>query len=88
MSSKPLEVWVPITELPTLVEKKSKQTDLNDTLEPLSLPIKDLPYPEPYLFTRYHSRFFVQVGHETTYAAIGNHHFFTKTCHCQIYQNY
>ena len=23
---------------------------------------------------RYHSRFFVQVGHETTYAAIGNHH--------------
>ena len=31
------------------------------------------------LFTRYHSRFFVQVGHETTYAAIGNKHFFTKT---------
>ena len=51
MSSKPLEVRVPITELPTVVEKKSKQTDLNDTLEPLSLPIKDLPYPEPYLFT-------------------------------------
>ena len=24
---------------------------------------------------RYHSRFFVQVGHETTYAAVGNHHF-------------
>ena len=23
----------------------------------------------------YHSRFFVRVGHETTYAAIGNHHF-------------
>ena len=37
---------------------------------------------------RYHLRFFVQVGHETTYAAIGNHHFFTKTCHCQTYQNY
>ena len=37
---------------------------------------------------RYHSRFFVQVGHETTYAAIGNHHFFTKTCHRQPYQNY
>jgi hypothetical protein len=30
MSSKPLKVWVPITELHTLVEKKSKQTDLND----------------------------------------------------------
>ena len=34
MSSKPLEVWVPITDLPTLVEKKkSKQTDLNGTPE-------------------------------------------------------
>ena len=42
MSSKPLEVRVPITELPTLVEKKSKQTDLNDTHEPMSLPINDL----------------------------------------------
>ena len=41
-----------------------------------------------YISTRYHSRFFVQVGHETTYAAIGNHHFFTKTCHRQTYQNY
>ena len=39
MSSKPLKVWVPITELHTLVEKKSKQTDLDDTLEPMSLPI-------------------------------------------------
>ena len=37
---------------------------------------------------RYHSRFFVQVGHETTYADIGNHHFFTKPCHHQTYQNY
>ena len=37
---------------------------------------------------RYHSRFVVQVGHETTYAAIGNYHFFTKTCHCQTYQNH
>ena len=42
MSSKPLEVQVLITELPTLVEKKSKQTDLNDTPEPMSLPINDL----------------------------------------------
>ena len=33
---------------------------------------------------RYHSRSFVQVGYETTYAAIGNHIFFTKTCHFRI----
>ena len=46
MSSKPLEVRFPITELPMLVEKKSKQTDLNDTPEPMSLPINDLPCPE------------------------------------------
>ena len=44
MSSKPLEVRVLITELPTLVEKKSKQTDLNDTPEPMSLLINDLSY--------------------------------------------
>ena len=37
---------------------------------------------------RYHSRFFVQVGHGTTYAAIRNHHFFTISCHRQTYQNY
>ena len=36
-------VRVPITELPMLVEKKSKQTDLNDIPEPMSLPINDLP---------------------------------------------
>ena len=44
MSLKPLEVRVPITELPTLVEKKSKQTDLNNTPEPMSLPINDISY--------------------------------------------
>ena len=43
MTSKPLEVRVLITELPTQVEKKSKQTDLNDTPKPMSLPINDLP---------------------------------------------
>ena len=37
---------------------------------------------------RYHSRFFVQVGHETAYTAIGSHHFFTIICHHQTYQNY
>ena len=44
MSSKPLVVWVPITELPTLVEKKSKLTDLNDTPKPMLLPINDVSY--------------------------------------------
>ena len=39
-------------------------------------------------YNRYHSRFFVQVGHETTYAAMGNHHFFAIPCHRQTYQNY
>jgi hypothetical protein len=33
-------------------------------------------------------RFFDQVGHQTTYAYIGNKHFFTKSCHRQTYQNY
>ena len=44
MSSKLLDLRVPITELPTLVKKKSKQTDLNDTPELMSLPINDLSY--------------------------------------------
>ena len=35
---------------------------------------------------RYHSRFFVQVGHES--ASSGNKHFFIKSCHHQTYQNY
>ena len=33
-------------------------------------------------------RFFDQVGHETKYGSSGNKHFFTKSCHCQTYQNY
>ena len=37
---------------------------------------------------RYHSRFFVRVGHETMYASSGYKHFFTKSCHRQTYQNY
>ena len=37
MSSKSLEVRVPITETPTLVDKKSKQMDLNDTPEPMDV---------------------------------------------------
>ena len=37
---------------------------------------------------RVRPRFFDQVGHETMYASSGNEHFFTKSCHCQTYQNY
>jgi hypothetical protein len=33
-------------------------------------------------------RFFDQVGHQTMNAYSGNKHFFTKSCHCQTYQNY
>ena len=40
------------------------------------------------LTTRVRPRFFYQVGHETMYASSGNKHFFTKSCHCQTYQNY
>ena len=36
----------------------------------------------------YHPIFFEQVGHQNTYASIGYKIFFTKWCHCQIYQNY
>ena len=38
--------------------------------------------------SRDRSRFFDQIGHQTTYAYIGNKHFFTKSCHRQTYQNY
>ena len=43
MSSEPLVVRVLITELPTYMEKKSKQTDLNYTPVPMTLPIYDKP---------------------------------------------
>ena len=39
-------------------------------------------------FYRYRPRFFDQVGHQTTYASMGNKQFFTKSYHCQTYQNY
>ena len=45
-------------------------------------------YSKMHIFIRYHSIIFVQVGHETTYAAIGNHHFFTIPCQRQNYQKY
>ena len=37
---------------------------------------------------RVRPRFFDQAGHETMYASSENKHFFTKSCHCQTYQNY
>ena len=37
---------------------------------------------------RYRPRFIDQVGHQTTYASVGNNHFLTKSCHRQTYQNY
>ena len=40
------------------------------------------------LDTRDRPRFFDQVGHQTTYASMGNKHFITKKCHRQTYQNY
>ena len=40
------------------------------------------------LYIRVRPRFFDQVGHETMYASVGTKHFFTKSCHCQTYQNY
>ena len=39
------------------------------------------------IHTRYLSRFFDRWAHETMDASIGNKHFFTKSCHCQTYQN-
>jgi len=42
MTSIPVVLRVLITELPTLVERISKQIALNDKPEPMSLPIIDL----------------------------------------------
>ena len=41
---KPVVLRVPITELPTLVEWKSKQRALNDRPKPMPLPINDLSW--------------------------------------------
>ena len=40
-----------------------------------------------HIYLRYLSNFFDRWAHETTYAYIGNKHFFTKSCHRQTYQN-
>ena len=41
ITSKLVEVQVLITELPTLVEQKSKQTDIDDRTELMSSPINN-----------------------------------------------
>ena len=41
-----------------------------------------------YAVTRVRPRFFDQVRYKTMYASSGNKYFFTKSCHCQTYQNY
>ena len=45
-------------------------------------------FPRSWFSSRVLSRFFDPVGHETTNASSGNKHFFSKSCHCQTYQNY
>ena len=40
------------------------------------------------LNSRVRPRLFDQVGHQITYASIVDRHFFAKSCHCQIFQNY
>ena len=68
--------------------------DDGESVSPPSTPLSSgvrLIMPElgwDHLFTRVCPRFFDQVGHETMYASSGNRHFFTKSCHCQTYQNY
>ena len=44
MTSKPVVLRVPITELPMRVDQNSKQTALNAKLEPISLPINNLSW--------------------------------------------
>ena len=54
-----------ITELPTLVEKKSKQTDLNNTPEPMLFSINDLSYILAAWFQLVHGPFRQNNMHRT-----------------------
>ena len=51
MTSKPVKVWVLITELHYLVEQKSKQTAIDDRPELMSSPINNPAYPDRMLET-------------------------------------
>ena len=51
MISKLVVLQVTITELPILVEKKSKQMALNDKLVPMLLPINVNPFENPFRFS-------------------------------------
>ena len=53
----------------------------------LSLVATYVIYVKLCMYIRYLLRFFDHWAHETTYAYIGNKHFFTKSCQCQAYQN-
>jgi hypothetical protein len=53
----------------------------NMELSHIHLAVNDVPF-------RYRPRFFDQVGHQTMSSYVENKHFFTKSCHCQTYQNY
>ena len=57
MISKLVVLQVRITELPMLVEQKSKQTALNDKPEWMSLPINDLSYLEVIVVCLFDLRF-------------------------------
>ena len=50
--------------------------------------VSRIPTYVVYLHNRYRQRFFDCDGHETMYASSGKKHYFTKSCHQQIYQNY
>ena len=64
-------------------KNQSKHSTLNSPFDALSKWHEpDINYALSF-DSRYHSRFFVQVEHETTYASSGNNIFFTKSCHCQ-----
>ena len=49
--------------------------------------ILDGPYCTSQVEHRVRSRFFEQVGQQTTHVSSGNKRFFTKSCHCKTYQN-
>ena len=53
MTSKPVVLRFLITELPTLVEQKSKQVSLNDKPKPMSLPGTSWIKPNIYRFNRW-----------------------------------
>ena len=74
MTSKPVEVSVSNTEVSTLVEQKSKQTDIDNRPEPVSSPINNPAYTRlgitfPFLklateANKFHMKKKLEVSHE------------------------